>query len=161
MSLDIEYYCATLLYFEWNIQCRIVIVTGLAGHRILLRHPGSQDKPLLYTQLPVERLLPSKVHNGTWMKKIFWKCPWKKHLKESSCRFGLLRSVQATRHIDEGEEVEPILHLYLNLNPNHCKTIGSILGSLQCCLSTDPSQLQNSSFAKCSWLVQTGQSLIM
>ena len=153
MSLDSEYYCATLLYFQWNIRCRIVIVTGLVGHRILLRHPGSQDKPLLHTKLPVERLLPSKVQNGTWMKKIFWKCV--EIFQKPFCRFGLLRSVQATRHIDEGEEVEPIWHL------NQYKTIGQILGSPQCCVSTDPSQLQNRSFAECSRLVQTGQSLIM
>ena len=29
-----------------------------------------------------------------------------KTFKESFCRFGLLRSVQAIRHIDKGEEVE-------------------------------------------------------
>ena len=121
-------------------------------------------------------------------------------------RFGLLRSVQATRHISEGEEVRtnfiffhgkvlytpsPFYYTFIHLSHPYnwslrCDIIfqnwsqipsGQIsiwnsfrplkfLSPVFCHVyqtfqisSSDPSQLQNGTFAKCPRLVQAGTSL--
>ena len=42
-------------------EIKIKMFSGLAGHQIILRNPGSQGQPLVHPKLPVEGFLPPTV----------------------------------------------------------------------------------------------------